>query len=164
MKTDYERLGGEALKRLEMSTKNADTAQIKFLLDWLNENKNTEFGKRYGFAQIKSVREYQKKVPLSVYDDYARDIERIIDGEKNILTARDTVYFCISSGTVGDEKYIPLTEYDLEAHYTFMYGAVFGQIREYYCGMDETEIFGKIFQIGEFAKTYMPDGRMNGIR
>ncbi len=164
MKTDYERLGGEALKRLEMSTKNADTAQTKFLLDWLNENKNTEFGKRYGFAQIKSVREYQKKVPLSVYDDYARDIERIIDGEKNILTARDTVYFCISSGTVGDEKYIPLTEYDLEAHYTFMYGAVFGQIREYYCGMDETEIFGKIFQIGEFAKTYMPDGRMNGIR
>ena len=109
MKTDYERLGGEALKRLEMSTKNADTAQTKFLLDWLNENKNTEFGKRYGFAQIKSVREYQKKVPLSVYDDYARDIERIIDGEKNILTARDTVYFCISSGTVGDEKYIPNT-------------------------------------------------------
>ena len=30
--------------------------------------------------------------------------------------------------------------------------------------MDESEIFGKIFQIGEFAKTYMPDGRMNGIR
>lgn len=47
MKTNYERFGGEALKRLEMSTKNADTAQTKFLLDWLNENKNTEFGKRY---------------------------------------------------------------------------------------------------------------------
>ena len=164
MKTDYERLGGEALERLEMSTKNADTAQTKFLLDWLNENKNTEFGKRYGFAQIKSVREYQEKLPLSTYEDYAQDIERIIDGEKNILTARDAVYFCISSGTVGDEKYIPLTEYDFEAHYVFMYGAVFGQIREYYRDMDKTEIFGKIFQIGEFAKTYMPDGRMNGIR
>ncbi len=164
MKTDYERLGGEALERLEMSTKNADTAQTKFLLDWLNENKNTEFGKRYGFAQIKSVREYQEKLPLSTYEDYAQDIERIIDGEKNILTVRDAVYFCISSGTVGDEKYIPLTEYDFEAHYVFMYGAVFGQIREYYRDMDKTEIFGKIFQIGEFAKTYMPDGRMNGIR
>ena len=164
MKTNYERFGGEALKRLEMSTKNADTAQTKFLLDWLNENKNTEFGKRYSFAQIKSVREYQKKVPLSTYEDYALDIERIIDGEKNILTARDTVYFCISSGTVGDEKYIPLTEYDFEAHYVFMYKAVFGQIREYYKQLTEAQIFGKIFQIGEFAKTYMPDGRMNGIR
>ena len=164
MKTDYERLGCEALERLEMSTKNADTAQTKFLLDWLNENKNTEFGKRYSFAQIKSVREYQERVPLSTYEDYACDIERIIDGEENILTARDIVYFCISSGTVGDEKYIPLTEYDFEAHYVFMYGALFGQIREYYKQLTEAQIFGKVFQIGEFAKTYMPDGRMNGIR
>lgn len=164
MKTDYVRLGSEALERLETSAKNADTAQTKFLLDWLNENKNTEFGRRYNFAQINSAREFQKKIPLSTYENYARDIERVIDGEKNILTARDAVYFCISSGTVGDEKYIPLTEYDLEAHYTFMYGAVFGQIRDYYKGLSEKDIFGKIFQIGEFAKTRMPDGRMNGIR
>ncbi|MDE7194894.1 MAG: GH3 auxin-responsive promoter family protein, partial [Oscillospiraceae bacterium] len=164
MKTDYGRLGSESLERLEASTRNADTVQEKFLLGWLNENRDTEFGRHYGFAQIDSVREYQNKVPLSNYEDYARDIERIMDGEKKILTARDAVYFCISSGTVGDEKYIPLTEYDLEAHYVFMYGAVFGQIREYYRNMYETDVFGKIFQIGEFAKTHMPDGRMNGIR
>lgn len=164
MKTDYGRLGSESLERLEASTRNADTVQEKFLLGWLNENRDTEFGRHYGFAQIDSVREYQNKVPLSNYEDYARDIERIMDGEKKILTARDAVYFCISSGTVGDEKYIPLTEYDLEAHYVFMYGAVFGQIHEYYRNMYETDVFGKIFQIGEFAKTHMPDGRMNGIR
>lgn len=164
MKTDYGRLGREALNRLEKAAGNADAVQTKFLLDWLNENQNTEFGRRYDFAQINSPREYQSKVPLSGYGDYAHDIERIIDGERNILTARDAVYFCISSGTVSDEKYIPLTEYDLEAHYTFMYGAVFGQIQAYYRELSEKDIFGKIFQIGEFAKTYMPDGRMNGIR
>lgn len=164
MNTDYGQLGSKSLERLEVSARNADAVQTKLLLDWLNENRDTEFGRRYAFAQINSVREYQKKVPLSTYEDYACDIERIIDGEKNILTARDTVYFCISSGTVSDEKYIPLTEYDLESHYVFMYGAVFGQIREYYKQLTEAEIFGKIFQIGEFAKTYMPDGRMNGIR
>lgn len=164
MKTQYGRLGSEAVKRIERSAQNAEAAQTKFLLDWLDENKDTEFGRRYGFGEIDSVREYMKRIPLSSYEDYARDIERVIDGEKNILTARDAVYFCISSGTVGDEKYIPLTEYDLEAHYIFMYGAVFGQIRDYYKEFSEREIFGKIFQIGEFAKTYMPDGRMNGIR
>ena len=161
MKTDYGRLGGEALKRLEESAQGADAAQTKFLLDWLNENKDTEFGKRHGFAQINSPWEYQDKVPLFSYEDYARDIERIIDGEKNILTARDAVYFCVSSGTVSDEKYIPLTGYDLEAHYIFMYGAVFGQIRDYYKELSEKDILGKIFQTGEFAKTYMPDGRMS---
>lgn len=164
MKTDYGQLGSESLKRLETSARCADAVQEKFLLDWIIENRDTEFGRRHGFAQINSVSEYQKKVPLSTYEDYAYAIERIIDGEKNILTARDAVYFCVSSGTVGDEKYIPLTEYDLEAHYIYMYGAVFGQIRESLPDLDETEIFGKIFQVGEFAKTYMPDGRMNGIR
>ena len=54
MKTDYGRLGGEALKRLEESAQGADATQTKFLLDWLNENKDTEFGKRHGFAQINS--------------------------------------------------------------------------------------------------------------
>lgn len=164
MKTDYGRLGRESLKRLEASASDVDKAQTKFLFDWLDENRDTEFGRRYGFEEIGSVREYQKKVPLSTYEDYARDIERMIAGEKNILTACSAVYFCISSGTVCDEKYIPLTEYDLEAHYIFMYGAVFGQIREYYKNLPESKIFGKIFQTGEFAKTYMPNGIMNGIR
>lgn len=45
-----------------------------------------------------------------------------------------------------------------------MYGAVFRQVREYYRELPEEEVFGKIFQIGEFGKTYMPDGRMKGIR
>lgn len=164
MKTDYEWLGRRALECLEASVRDADDEQTSFLLDWLKENRDTRSGRRYGFSKIGSVREYQRQVPLSTYGDYAGDIERIIAGEKNILTARDAVYFCISSGTVGDEKYIPLTEYDLEAHYTFMYGAVFGQIREYYKDLPGSAIFGKIFQIGEFAKTCMPDGTMNGIR
>lgn len=164
MKTDYGRLGRESLERLKASVRDADKMQTKFLLDWLNENRDTEFGRRYGFARINSIQEYQKKVPLSAYEDYTGDIDRIIAGEKNILTARGTVYFCISSGTVCDEKYIPITEYDLEAHYIYMYGAIFGQIREYYRDLPESEIFGKIFQIGEFAKTYMSDGTMDGIR
>ena len=91
MKTDYGRLGSESLKRLEASARNVEAVQTKFLLNWLNENRDTEFGRRYGFAQMDSVREYQKKVPLSTYEDYARAVERRIDGEKNILTARDAV-------------------------------------------------------------------------
>lgn len=164
MKTEYGRLGREALARLEWTTGRAAEAQARFLLDWLRENRDTEFGRRHGFARIDSVSRYREAVPLSTYEDVARDIERIIGGAKNVLTARDAVYFCLSSGTAGDEKYIPLTDSDLGIHYLYMYGGVFGQIREYYRELPEEAVFGKIFQIGEFAKTYMPDGRMNGIR
>lgn len=164
MKTEYGRLGREALARLESTAKRADEVQSRFLLQWLKENRDTEFGRKYGFAEMNSVSKYRETVPLSAYEDYARAIERVIGGAQNVLTAREAVYFCLSSGTVGDEKYIPLTDSDLEIHYLYMYGGVFGQIREYYKELPEEAVFGKIFQIGEFAKTYMPDSRMNGIR
>ncbi len=162
MKIDRAALGRRALRHLETVSRKADTAQAEFLLRWLRENSGSEFGRRYGFSEIDTVKKYREKVPLSDHDDYAADIERIIQGEKNVLTSREAVYFCISSGTDGGEKYIPLTRSDLLTHYIYMYGAVFGQIREYYA--NERDIFGKIFQVGEFAKTRMPDGRMNGIR
>jgi len=164
LKTEYGRLGREALARLESTAKHASEVQARFLLQWLRENRDTELGKKYNFASMDSVSQYRETVPLSTYEDYAREIERIISGEQNVLTARKAVYFCLSSGTVGDEKHIPLTDSDLEIHYLYMYGGVFGQIREYYRDLPEGAVFGKIFQIGEFAKTYMPDGRMNGIR
>lgn len=164
MKTDYAALGKQALERLRSTCDRADEVQREMLLDILDKNKNTEKGRKYGFSDIKSIADFQRKIPLSEYDDYADEISRIIDGGENILTAENPVFFCVSSGTTGDEKFIPVTESDVETQYLYDYGLVFGAVREYYEDTDETEIFGKIFQVGEFAKTYMPDGRMNGIR
>ncbi len=164
MKINCAALGRKSLEHLRAVSRRADEVQAEFLLDRLSENRDTIFGRRYGFADIDTVQKFRDAVPLSGFEDYSADIERIIRGEKNVLTDRDAVYFCISSGTVGSEKYIPITESDLISHYIYMYGAVFGQIREYYRDYDERGVFGKIFQVGEFARTHMPDGRMNGIR
>lgn len=46
----------------------------------LNGNKDTEYGKKYDFANIHSVEDYQKKVPVVVYDDLAPYLERMMDG------------------------------------------------------------------------------------
>lgn len=164
MKTDYAALGKRALERLRATCPLADEVQRDILFEILSKNRNTEFGRKYGFSQIKSIADFQKKVPLSGYDDYEGDILRIVRGGKNILTAEEPVYFCISSGTTGDEKFIPVTGGDVEMQYLYDYGLVFGAVREYYGGMDEREIFGKIFQVGEFGKTFMDDGRIKGIR
>lgn len=164
MNTDYAALGKQALERLRTTCRRANEVQREVLFDILQKNENTEFGRRYGFSEIKSAADYQKKVPLSEYDDYAGDILRIVDGGENILTAEKPVYFCISSGTTGDEKFIPVTGGDVEMQYLYDYGLVFGAVREYYGDMDEADIFGKIFQVGEFGKTYMDDGRIKGIR
>ena len=59
----------------------------------------------------RQIEEYQKKVPVSVYDDYAGYILRMSeDGEENLITSGKVVHYNKSSGTVGNPKRIPLTE------------------------------------------------------
>ena len=59
--------------------------QEKLLLDLLAENKDTEYGKRYGFEKITSIRDFQEKVPVTEYKDYEPYIESMADhGERNI--------------------------------------------------------------------------------
>ncbi len=83
----------------------------RLLFHILEQNKDTEYGKKYGFADIHSIEEYQKRVPVSMYDDYAGYILRMSeDGEENLITAGKVVHYNKSSGTVGNPKRVPLTE------------------------------------------------------
>ena len=46
----------------------------KLLLRILEQNKDTEYGRKYGFANIHSIEEYQKKVPVSLCDEYEGNV------------------------------------------------------------------------------------------
>lgn len=164
MKTNYGKLGQESIDLLKDTSKRAAEVQMQILDELMHRNHETVYGKKYGFGAIKTVGEFQKKVPLCVYGDYEDYILRMIAGEEKVLTEEPAVYYCISSGTTGDAKYLPLTETDLKIQYTYAYGLLFGMVKDYYRDLPENEVFGKIFQIGEFAKTYMENGTMNGIR
>lgn len=163
-KTDYPGLGKEALARLRDTAGQAQDIQIRLLMELLRENCRTEYGRQFQFAHIATAREYQDRVPVSAYDHYEAYIARIIEGEQQVLSQAPAIYFCLSSGTTGAPKYLPLTEAEMDISCIYIYGLIFGMVREYYSHLEPEEIFGKIFQIGEFAKTCMPDGRMNGIR
>ncbi|EOS26976.1 hypothetical protein C806_00568 [Lachnospiraceae bacterium 3-1] len=164
MKTNYGKLGQESMDSLKNTSERSAQVQMQLLAELMHRNRETVYGKKYGFGTIKTVGEFQKKVPLCVYGDYEDYILRMIAGEEKVLTEEPVVYYCISSGTTGNAKYLPLTETDLKIQYTYAYGVPFGMIKDYYRNLPENEVFGKIFQIGEFAKTYMENGTMNGIR
>ena len=99
--------------------------QEEFLLKLLDDNKDTEYGRKYGFADIHSIEEYQKKVPVTTYDDYTEYIERMSEkGERNLITAYELALYNKSSGTVGAPKRIPMTKKGSEIFmlYTSTYG------------------------------------------
>lgn len=83
--------------------------QRKLLLELIRHNAETEFGRRYGFCEIRSAEEYQARVPLSTYEDYVSSVERIGEGQLHVLTRDRVLLVEPTSGSTAPTKYIPYT-------------------------------------------------------
>ncbi|MCM1266258.1 MAG: GH3 auxin-responsive promoter family protein [Bacteroidales bacterium] len=144
--------------------KDAVAVQEKFLLDRLAENKDTEYGKLFGFEDIHSVEEYQKELPITFHYDYEAAIDRQLGGEAGTLTADKPVFYCISSGSTDSPKYVPIVEQDIKRQYFYWHDLIRETIRRHIPDASDEELFGKIFETGEFRRNFMEDGTMSGVR
>ncbi|MCB1190316.1 MAG: GH3 auxin-responsive promoter family protein [Leptospiraceae bacterium] len=97
-------------KEFYISLDKLENIQKKYLLSNLFKNKNTAYGKKYNFKNINTTSEYQKYVPITIYEDYKEYIQEILNGEKNVLTNEDVLLFEMSSGSTSNTKLIPYTK------------------------------------------------------
>ena len=102
--------------KFQRNLENPLRLQEKKLLAILQANKATAFGKKYGFGAIRTIRQFQARVPINDYESIKPYINRMIQGEKNVLTYQDPFFFSTTSGTTGEPKYIPITP-DFEKEY-----------------------------------------------
>ena len=99
--------GGIQIKEYYSKAENADKISEKLLMKLLKKSRDTEFGKKYNFADIKNAEDYQKKVPFSVYEDYKEYIDEMAEtGRQGIITAEKVEFFAKTSGTTGVMKSI----------------------------------------------------------
>ncbi len=71
----------------------------------------TEFGLKHGFADIKSIKDFQERVPVVTYEEFFPWLERVLRGEKNITWPSEISWFSKSSGTTNARsKFIPVSE------------------------------------------------------
>ena len=109
------KMGKDATKHLDEITSNPMKIQEELLMKILQDNKDTEYGKQYGFKSIHSIEEFRSSLPLTKYDDYSEYIRRMSEkGEKNLITSYDIAIYNKSSGTVGTPKRIPMTNLGVE--------------------------------------------------
>ncbi|HQE83780.1 MAG TPA: GH3 auxin-responsive promoter family protein [Candidatus Hydrogenedentes bacterium] len=99
----------KSARPFERAAADPSEAQLNLLRRMMERNRDTEYGRQYGFAGVRSFEDYRKAVPLVDYNDISDRIDRITQGEKNILTAETPVLFAQTSGTTGKPKYIPVT-------------------------------------------------------
>ncbi|MFV0607106.1 MAG: GH3 auxin-responsive promoter family protein [Niabella sp.] len=94
-------------------------AQREVLQNLVTSAQYTELGRKYNFHDLFSIRNFKQAVPIHTYEDMKPYIERIMNGEQNLLWNSPIYWFAKSSGTTNDKsKFIPISEESLEdCHY-----------------------------------------------
>ena len=107
------------LWRIDAWKNHPEDSQREVLQDLVTSAQYTEFGKKYNFSKLFSIKSFKKAVPIHEYDDIKPYIQRIMDGEQNILWNTPINWFAKSSGTTSDKsKFIPVSEESLQdCHY-----------------------------------------------
>lgn len=115
--------GTKALNELKKQSEHAMKENEALLMQILDDNKDTEIGRKYDFASIKSVEEYQKRLPVTTYDDYVDYVLRDIhNNEDNLMTAYPIRIYCETSGSLGNPKIVPMTEKTIHVHQKYNSG------------------------------------------
>ena len=109
-------------RRFGQAVRSVQAVQERRLLGYMQANAATDYGRRHGFARIRSVAAYQQRVPLSSYDDYTPFIDALAAGRPNVLTAEPVRLFELSSGSTAAAKLIPYTA-GLQAEFQQALGA-----------------------------------------
>ncbi len=103
------------IHQIELFKKYPLDVQEEWLHTLISSAENTEWGKRYDYKSIITVQQFKERVPLQNYDTLKPFIERMLQGEQNILWPSEIKWFAKSSGTTSDRsKFIPVSEEALE--------------------------------------------------
>ncbi|CAM4164755.1 GH3 auxin-responsive promoter family protein [Flavobacterium antarcticum] len=92
--------------------------------------KNTQFGIDHKFGAIHSYEDFIKNVPVRDYEDLKSYVERVVEGEADILWPGKPLYFAKTSGTTSGAKYIPLTKESMPFHIEAARNAILLYIHE----------------------------------
>lgn len=95
---------------LLLDTTRPRRAQWKVLRGLLTKNRDTHFGKKYGFRSIRSAKEFRSRVPWHNYEGLRPYIEEQERTGAPVILAESPVMYARTSGTTGKHKLIPITE------------------------------------------------------
>jgi hypothetical protein len=159
-RTPYPKLVGQGLLAAakvrvalwDRALKNVERVQTEQLLRIVRHAKDTTFGRRHGFADIRSYEQYAARVPVGDYDSFSPAIDAMRTGETGLLVPERIQYFGNSSGssTKGKPKFLPISERQI----AFQRGSAADALYRYLAWRGEDDFTGG-FTLGLFPPTTM---------
>ncbi|MAX69562.1 MAG: hypothetical protein CMC76_00445 [Flavobacteriaceae bacterium] len=147
--------------QIELFLKYPNEVQNELLFSLLKFAKDTEVGKKYDFASIKTYKEFNERIPIVNYEIIQHSIERSRSGEQNIFWPRPIKWFAKSSGTTNAKsKFIPVSTDSLEDCH---YAASKDLLCMYLSNNEDAQLFtGKSLRLGGSKELYKENGTAFG--
>ena len=159
-------VGRKYSKELNKAAKNCKATEESTLRGILEFAKDSEWGKAHHYAEILEApnaeelyARWQKYQKPCDYEDYRPFVERMKNGEENILFPGKPMMYATTSGTTKEPKWIPITE----RYYTDVFSKM-TKVWLYTFMMHRPTVFwGKCVSIvGKDVETHAPDGTVCG--
>jgi hypothetical protein len=98
------------IHQIELFMKYPYDVQNELFENLLRKGQETQYGKKYGFEDIKGPDEFRRNVPVRNYEDIFPYIDRQLKGEQGVLWPSEIKWFAKSSGTTNARsKFIPVS-------------------------------------------------------
>jgi hypothetical protein len=109
----------QRLSRLQHTIDNPIDMQNALLHTLIQKGTQTEYGQRLGYHTITTKTNFKEQVPICTYEQLYPYIERVLQGNNNVLWPTPIKWFAKSSGTTNNRsKFIPVsTEALKDGHY-----------------------------------------------
>ncbi len=105
----------QRIHQIELFVKYPVEVQEEWFRKLVQAGRFSEWGRIYDYASIKTIADFQSRVPVQDYDSLKPFINRLRQGEQRLLWSSDVKWFAKSSGTTSDKsKFIPVTNEALE--------------------------------------------------
>ena len=106
-------------KALEKHLNGGEALQRAVLEHLIHTAQNTEYGRNHAFNNIKDYQDFVRMVPVNTYEELKGDIDRMRQGERDVLWPGRVKWYAKSSGTTNDKsKFIPVSPEGLkQIHY-----------------------------------------------
>lgn len=103
-------------KKVNKWANNPIKTQQKVFENLISSATLTAFGEDHDFISINSHEDFVKRVPIRDYEALRPYVDRVVEGEQNILWKGKPIYFAKTSGTTSGSKYIPITKESMPSH------------------------------------------------
>jgi len=114
------KLGSSAIRHFHADCENAVAVNQNLLLELMDRCKDTVYGKHHDLnsVSIRSREEFRKRHPITTHQHYQPYIDRVYNGEENVMFPGLPRMIGTTSGTSGTQKLLPVPDLQRKVFFT----------------------------------------------